>query len=200
MLEPVSVALRQYSFIRVERLIKIDLLPMKMVICIPLLFFLLFKKASEIHMLQILHHRHRRSLSVAFMVMMLLSVLQFCLMSVAEAQVTHHQGESFSDYVVTAELSHAGSAENAESLHDCCAIDAKPTVAMEAACPDCENDSEVLQTSAGPDLKPLFSLLYIVVQEVLNQTTNVRFWQQFTEPDILSSLPDIYLANVSFLE
>ena len=138
------------------------------------------------------------------MVLMLLSVLQFCVMlfsgQKAEAQVTHHQDESFSVDVVTAELSHAESAADVEILHDCCAMDTEPMAAMESACPDCENDGEVLQTSAGPDLKPLFSLLYIVVQETLNQTTNVRFWQQFTEPDILSSLPEIYLAKASFLE
>ncbi len=78
------------------------------------------------------------------MVMMLLSVLQFCLMTVAEAKVAHHQGENFSGDIVTAESSHAEAAADVESLHDCCAIDAKPITTMETACPDCENDSEVL--------------------------------------------------------
>lgn len=134
------------------------------------------------------------------MAVMLLSVLQFCLMTVAEGQPqsVHHQNQGLQSVSMADELAMA--ATSVDSLHDCCVIDSTPLDALEAACPDCENDSEVLQTSAGPDPKPLFSLLYIVVQEVLNQTTNVRFWQQFTEPDILSSLPDIYLANVSFLE
>ena len=85
--------------------------------------------------------------------------------------------------------------------HDCCI--ASPQVELNDSdhfCPDCEDDEPVLQLSGSPDIKPLFSLLYVVVQEALNQTAQTRTWQVFTEPDILSSRPEIYLAKTSFLE
>ncbi|MFK0569576.1 hypothetical protein [Endozoicomonas sp.] len=153
----------------------------------------------KIPMLQTLHHRHHRSLSMAFVAVMLLSVLQFCLMNMAEGPLAQHQSESLlTNTSATSEQTLLVSA--IDSTHDCCVIDSASIGAMEAACPDCENDSQALQILAGPDLKPLFTLLYVVVQEVLNQTLYARLWQQFTEPDILSSLPDIYLAKASFLE
>lgn len=74
--------------------------------------------------------------------------------------------------------------------------------ALEAdtVCPDCEEDEQALQTSQSPDLKPLYALLYVTVQAVLNDTLQSQTWLSRDNSDILTSFPKIYLAKVSFLE
>ena len=106
-----------------------------------------------------------------------------------------------SHHGMLSEMAHETS--HSDNVHDCCVTGSTLSHNMEdmdAACPDCEDSDPALQLSNTPDLKPLYALLYVVVQEVLNETLQTRIWQVFTEPDILSSRPDIYLANASFLE
>ncbi len=102
---------------------------------------------------------------------------------------------------LTSEMAHDSS--HSGNIHDCCVTGSTLSHSMEdmeAACPDCEGSDPALQLSNTFDLKPLYALLYVVVQEVLNETLQTRVWQVFTEPDILSSRPEIYLAKASFLE
>ena len=140
-------------------------------------------------------HHYRRPISTALLVVMVLSVLQFCMMSVAEGQGSAHKTHSSSEAVMAEDMS--------DSTMDCCSV---PTTSdsgakMVMSCPDCDDSDPAFQASLAPDLKPLLTLLYyVVMQEVQNDTQKTRIWQVFTEPDILSSLPDIYLAKATFLE
>ena len=86
--------------------------------------------------------------------------------------------------------------------HDCCQPDSPVSrmVMTDVVCPDCEGDTPALQVSSAPDLKPVFMLLFTVVQQVFDPVPKTRNWQVFTEPDIRTSLPDIYLAKAAFLE
>lgn len=155
-------------------------------------------------MLAKLSHQHSRSISAALLAVMILSVLQFCMMSMAQGQTMshgNHHEQSVNHHEVMADMIHEASL--ADDLHDCCISGSSISHAMgdmEMACPDCEDSDPALQLGNLSDLKPLYALLYVVVQEALNEATQTRTWQVFTEPDILSSQPEIYLAKASFLE
>jgi len=155
-------------------------------------------------MLAKLSHQHSSSISAAILAVMVLSVLQFCMMSMAQGQTMSHGDHhelSVSHDEMKAEITHESGLS--DGVHDCCITGSSMSHAMgdlEMACPDCEDSDPALQLSSSSDLKPLFALLYVVVQEALNETLQTRTWQVFTEPDILSSQPEIYLAKASFLE
>ena len=119
---------------------------------------------------------------------MILSVLQFCMMSMAEAQV-----QAVSHHEMMAEVA-------ALAEHGCCSASAHDAETPEVVCPDCEKSDSALPFSSASDIKPLFSLLYLTVQHLLDAPLQTRIWQVFIESDILSAQPKIYLANVSFLE
>ena len=155
-------------------------------------------------MLAKLSYQHSRSISAALLAVMVLSVLQFCMMSMAQGQTMshgNHHEQSASHHEMMAEMVHE--TDLSDDLHDCCISGTSMSHTMgdmEMACPDCEDSDPALQLGNISDLKPLYALLYVVVQDVLDQTMQTRTWQVFTEPDILSSQPEIYLAKASFLE
>lgn len=155
-------------------------------------------------MLAKLSHQHSRSISAALLAVMILSVLQFCMMSMAQGQaISHgnHHEQSASHHEMMVEMVHEASL--AEDVLDCCISGSSMSHTagdMEMACPDCEDSDPALQLGNLSDLKPLYALLYVVVQEALNEAMQTRTWQVFTESDILSSQPEIYLAKASFLE
>ncbi|MGY0219559.1 hypothetical protein ACWJJH_19575 [Endozoicomonadaceae bacterium StTr2] len=107
--------------------------------------------------------------------------------SPAEQAMTEHQG-----------MSHDGMAMSGMMLHDCCSD--LENIAMDSACTDCEDSDPAPQTSVPDQLKPLFSLLFIIVQQTLNLDQKASSWEEHTEPDVLASRPEIYLAKASFLE
>ena len=142
------------------------------------------------------HNRqHNRSISAALLAVMILSVLQFCVMPLAQAG-------SFSE--LTSDNSVHVSVDNEMAdmdNHDCCLDDfSTSSVEMEASCPECEDIDSALKVSAPDTSEPLFALLYIVVQEAISQSLKIHNWRSFTEPNIVASRPDIYLANATFLE
>ncbi|GAA4651887.1 hypothetical protein GCM10023116_41710 [Kistimonas scapharcae] len=132
---------------------------------------------------------------------MLLSVLQFCLMGVAEGK-TMHPSSMESTMVMEMDSAMMMAMDTGDGMvHDCCLPDnpVSPTAMADKVCPDCEGDAPALQVSS-PDLKPVFMLLFTVVQPMFDPVPQTRNWQVFTEPDIRTSLPDIYLAKAAFLE
>ncbi|WP_299733578.1 hypothetical protein [uncultured Endozoicomonas sp.] len=155
-------------------------------------------------MLVKLSYQHSRSISAALLAVMILSVLQFCMMSMAQGQTMSHGNnhqQSASHHEMMAEMVHE--VVLAGDVHDCCISDSSLSHTVgdrEMACPDCEDSDPALHLSSLSDLKPLYALLYVVVQEALNHATQTRTWQVFTEPNILSSQPEIYLVKASFLE
>ena len=155
-------------------------------------------------MLANLSHKHSRSISAALLAVMVLSVLQFCMMSMAQDQTMfdgNHHEQSAIHHEMMVEMVHE--TDISDNLHDCCIYNSSMSHAMgdlEMVCSDCEDSDPALQPTYFSDLNPLYSLLYMVVHEALNLTTQTRTWQVFTEPDILSSQPEIYLAKASFLE
>lgn len=155
-------------------------------------------------MLAKLSYQHSRSISAALLAVMVLSVLQFCMMSMAQGQsMSHgnHHEPSASHHEMMSAMAHE--AVLSDDVHDCCISGSAMPHTMEEmdmACPDCEDSDPALQLGHFSDLKPLYALLYVVVQQALDETLQTRTWQVFTEPDILSSRPEIYLAKASFLE
>ncbi len=142
-----------------------------------------------------LHRHHRRPVGIALLVAMLLSVLQFCMMSVAEGKSMH---PSPMENAMVMEMMDTGHG----MAHDCCQPESPVSRAImtDAVCPDCEGDAPALQVTFTPDLKPVFMLLFTVVQPLFDPVPQTRNWQVFTEPDIRTALPDIYLAKAAFLE
>ena len=139
-------------------------------------------------------HGKQTVTSVALMLLVVFSVLQVCSMSVQAAlpsgagntgQSNHHADNS--------DLDMAGMLG-----HSCC-LESEHTE-TDLTCQDCESSDELIKVSPPDTLKPLFSLLYLTFQELLVVSHEARFWQSFIEPDIQSSLPDIYLSKVVFLE
>lgn len=157
-------------------------------------------------MLATLSHKHSRSISTALLAVMILSVLQLCMMSMVEGRMMqhgdHHESMMMHDDTSHHDMMHDLSDDALSSdNHDCCITGSQTALNdSDHFCPDCEDNEPGLQFSSSPDIKPLFSLLYVVVQQALNETLQTRTWQAFTEPEILSSRPEIYLAKASFLE
>ena len=144
-------------------------------------------------MLTELYQRHYYLITNALIALVVISVLQFCAMPMSANQAVDSSLMSPSFH----------STDSIKQTHDCCAPELSATPLSEhpaLACPECDNSEPALSLSALTDLTPAYGLFYIVVQVTLNQTTTLRDWYRLEEPDIRSSLPDIYLANSVFLE
>ena len=139
-----------------------------------------------------LQQHYSRPLGTTLLVLMLLSVLQFCLVPVVNAQQSDHLPEPPASVMPEGSL----------SAHDCCLPDnlTQVTAEVETLCPECESADGLPQTFLPDHPEPLFALLYITAQQALNPVHTIRRWQTDSEPIILASRPDIYLANASFLE
>ncbi|MRI31414.1 hypothetical protein EOPP23_00225 [Endozoicomonas sp. OPT23] len=138
-------------------------------------------------------HTKNRLTSIFMILLVVFSVLQVCAMPIRSALQTSLNNQNSIHHTVANDI---GMAEMLS--HDCCLADEQAE--MSAACQDCHISEKVLKVSSPDSVKPSFALLYLVFQELLTVSHDVRFWQIFIEPDILVSLPAIYLKKVSFLE
>ena len=130
-------------------------------------------------------NQYNRAISTALLAVMLLSVLQFCVMPLANAKL--FQADE------TAPL--MANMEN----HDCCLNDISK-MEMETTCPDCDDIDSALKVSIPDQSDPLFTLLYFVTQVTLDHSQEIQHWRSDTEPNILAVRPNIYLTNATFLE
>ncbi|MGY0219597.1 hypothetical protein ACWJJH_19765 [Endozoicomonadaceae bacterium StTr2] len=139
-----------------------------------------------------LQQHYSRPLGTTLLVLMLLSMLQFCLMPIVNAQPSGLQPE----------LPVSVTSEESVLAHGCCLPDnlAQVTAKAETLCPECESADGLPQTFLPDHPEPLFALLYITAQQTLDPVHTIRHWQTDSEPIILASRPDIYLANATFLE
>lgn len=142
-----------------------------------------------------LKYRYGQKISFALLAMMLLTLLQLCVMNNAQAEMKHEPGKMMMD------MSDKGMSESMEMDHDCCEAD-NPASRMELEselCPECDSDDNALNPLL-PDYKPLFTLLYVVTTQLLVDVQSERNWLDVAQLSIQTSLPEIYLANASFLE
>lgn len=155
-----------------------------------------------------LHFQYSRIISITLLVVMILSVLQFCIMSSAFGNTGIPSGMVMSGHDMPAEMMDhkaSGRVNNDSSMagnnltaHDCC--DDQGSSSEDVVCPDCEDEEPAMQAGIPDHIEPLFSLLYVIFRDVLNLSSRLTNWQAVTEPEILSTLPKIYLAKASFLE
>ncbi|WP_062262523.1 hypothetical protein [Endozoicomonas arenosclerae] len=136
-----------------------------------------------------LNLKHRQTLGAALIALLMFMLLQACQMAQAHAMDTAEP-----------EMSMTMSSDASGMDHDCCVPSpAEHLQKADQVCPDCDLDDHYLQFS-HPDSKPAFTLLYIVAKLLQVDSEPSRVWLSEPPPLIQSSQPDIYLANVSFLE
>ena len=133
-----------------------------------------------------------KSSSVKLLILLLLSLLPFCHMLVAET-----------GGVQTLVRSIVGQGNNqSEPMafnHDCCLERLSSSTFLQSLCPDCDIDYQAVLASAI-DYRPVFILQYIPPFNLNISDYSPSVWQSNTVSRLIGSSPDIYLAKVSFLE
>ncbi|KEQ18521.1 hypothetical protein [Endozoicomonas numazuensis] len=142
----------------------------------------------------LLNLRHRQKLGTALIALLMFMLLQVCLMEQTQAMDSaqlHMQKVSLDTSEMSGDMG---------MNHECCTP--SPVEHLQKAdqsCPDCDTDDHYIQYSQS-DSKPAFTLLYIISELISLDSEPSRNWVSEPPPSIHHSQPDIYLANVSFLE
>lgn len=142
-----------------------------------------------------LNLKHRQNIGTAMIALLMFLLLQVCLMESSQAMVADQ-----SDMPTTMSSNASGMADGLSADHDCCAPSpAEQLQKANQACPDCDSEDRYIPFSY-PDSKPTFTLLYIVAELILLDAETSQDWISAPPSSVQRSQPDIYLANVSFLE
>lgn len=142
-----------------------------------------------------LNLKHRQNIGMTMIALLMFLLLQVCLMESSQAMVTDHSDMSM---MMSADV--VGMADDLSADHDCCTP--SPTEHLQKAnqvCPDCDSEDHYIPFS-HPDSKSAFTLLYIVSELILLDSEPLQDWISAPPSSVYRSQPEIYLANVSFLE
>ncbi len=140
-----------------------------------------------------LKSRSAQKTSVITLMLVVLSLLQFCFIPIAKVAIER------SFITLGEDFSRLSKVEQQIVSHDCC-LDKQPSsTELKPLCHHCDSDFKAVQISQISS-NPVFALQYLAFLNLDDNYHSPAVWQRNTEPWIISTFPDIYLAKQSFLE
>ncbi|WP_263322340.1 hypothetical protein [Endozoicomonas sp. Mp262] len=140
-----------------------------------------------------LKSRSAQKASVIALMLVVLSLLQFCFISVTRAAIERP--------CVTLDENVPGHSKVEQQIisHDCLLQKHTFTTQLKPLCHHCDSEFKAIQISQL-SLNPVFALQYLAFSNLNLDSYSPVAWQRNTEPWITITFPDIYLAKQSFLE